>query len=243
MSAVAVAIGVSALVGAAASSSAANSAANAETNAANQANSTLQSQYNQTRQDNMPWLQSGQNALNQLNQQMPNLTRSFSLADFQQDPGYQFNLQQGQQAIERSAAARGLLDSTGTLKNLDSYTQGLASNEYQNAYNRYNQNQSNTFNRLAQMAGVGQQAAAQNQQAGAATAQGVANNLTGAGNATAAANIAQGNNITSLLNNGANTWAGYQAQQRGGGAGSYVNPVAGWQPTQLQAPTLGGGYP
>ena len=52
------------------------------------------------------------------------------------DPGYQFRLQQGQDALERSAAARGTLNTGGTLQGVMDYGQNLASQEYQNAYNR-----------------------------------------------------------------------------------------------------------
>lgn len=59
--------------------------------------------------------------------QAPNLT---------DDPGYQFRLKEGLGAIERSAAARGTLGTGGTLKDLMDYGQGLASQEYGNAFNR-----------------------------------------------------------------------------------------------------------
>lgn len=52
------------------------------------------------------------------------------------DPGYQFRLQQGTDALERSAAARGGLFSGQTGRDLTDYAQGLASQEYQNAYAR-----------------------------------------------------------------------------------------------------------
>jgi hypothetical protein len=52
------------------------------------------------------------------------------------DPGYQFRLGEGQKALERSAAAKGTLLTTGTLKSLDQYSQGLAAQEYGDVYNR-----------------------------------------------------------------------------------------------------------
>lgn len=52
------------------------------------------------------------------------------------DPGYQFRLQQGQQALERAAAARGTLNTGGTLKDVSQFGQGLASQEYGQAYGR-----------------------------------------------------------------------------------------------------------
>lgn len=64
-----------------------------------------------------------------------------------QDPGYQFRLEQENKAINNSAAAKGNLLSGATLKALASYTSGLASQEFQNAFSRWNT-----------LAGQGQQA-------------------------------------------------------------------------------------
>lgn len=214
MSAVAVAIGVSAVAGAAISANASQNAASTEANAANNASQVQQNQYNLSRQDMQPWLDSGRAGLSQLNQQLPNLTRNFSAADFQTDPGYAFNLQQGQQAIERSAAARGGVGGGATDKALMDYSQGLAGNEYQNAYNRFTNNQTNTFNRLASVAGVGQQAATTNAANGQATAAAIGNNLTSAGNAQAAGQIATGNSINSAIGGATNSWMQNQLLNR-----------------------------
>jgi hypothetical protein len=75
------------------------------------------------------------------------------------DPGYQFQLQQGQQALQRSAAAKGLLNSGATLKGLDRYSQGLAATQYQNAWDRNQALYANKWNRLGQLSGVGQSSA------------------------------------------------------------------------------------
>jgi hypothetical protein len=86
----------------------------------------------------------------------------------QNDPGYQFRLQQGLQALQNSAAARGGLLSSGTAKAINDYAQNEASNEYGNVYNRalntygtnfntYNTNQSNLYNRLAGVSQLGAQ--------------------------------------------------------------------------------------
>ncbi|WP_439684867.1 DNA transfer protein p32 [Cupriavidus oxalaticus] len=94
------------------------------------------------------------------------LLRNFTTSDFEADPGYQFRLGEGQKQIESSAAARGGLLSGAAAKALTKYNQNFASNEFQNAYNRFNTNQGNTFNRLASLAGVGQTATNQLQAAG-----------------------------------------------------------------------------
>lgn len=64
----------------------------------------------------------------------------------QNDPGYQFRLKQGQQALERSASAKGTLLTGGTLKDLTDYEQGAASQEYGNVYSRSLQDWQNQYN-------------------------------------------------------------------------------------------------
>ena len=65
------------------------------------------------------------------------------------DPGYQFRLDQGTGALQNSAAARGVLNTGGTLTDLINYGQNAASQEYQNAYGRaantYDMNRNNAF--------------------------------------------------------------------------------------------------
>lgn len=100
-----------------------------------------------------------------------------SAGEVENTPGYQFQLKQGQEAIENSAASRGNLLSSTALKGLDQYSQGLASENYASAYQRslgefqqryniFNQNQANQFNRLSQLAGTGQAAANEEGQLG-----------------------------------------------------------------------------
>lgn len=86
-------------------------------------------------------------------------------AEAEQTPGYQFQLKAGQDAMQNSAAGRGSLLTGRTLADLNNYAQGTASTNYQNtfnnaltqyqsAYNTFNNNQNNTYNRLL---GVSQQ--------------------------------------------------------------------------------------
>jgi len=69
---------------------------------------------------------------NQLNALMQNPS------SIQNDPSYQFRLQGGEQAINRSAAARGMGNSGNVLAELTKYGQGMASEEYGNQFNRLN---------------------------------------------------------------------------------------------------------
>jgi hypothetical protein len=52
------------------------------------------------------------------------------------DPGYQFRLNEGVKALEASASARGTLNSGNTLQDVLKYGQDYASNEFQNVYQR-----------------------------------------------------------------------------------------------------------
>jgi len=87
--------------------------------------------------------------------------RDFSMQDFQVDPGYAFRVREGMKALDRQAAARGGLISGGALKAAQRYGQDLGSQEYQNAFNRYQVNRANQLNPLQSMAGQGQTSAAQ----------------------------------------------------------------------------------
>jgi hypothetical protein len=131
--------------------------------------------YADTTANQKPFVQAGQQAINQLAAQTApggslaqqwNTPFSFTGVDLQNDPAYQFDFDQGTKAIQKSAAAGGSLVSGGALKDLNDYAQGYASNQfqqsyqnaltnYQQAYNVFQQNQSNTFNREAAVAGIG----------------------------------------------------------------------------------------
>lgn len=129
------------------------------------------------------------------------LLRDFGLEDFTKDPGYDFRLSEGEKGINRSLAARGGLFSGAAGKALSRYNQDFASNEYGNAYNRYNTNQGNKFNRLASLVGIGQTATNQTQQAGQNAANNISSNMIGAGNAQASGIMGIGNAISGGLNN------------------------------------------
>jgi hypothetical protein len=121
------------------------------------------------------------------------------MSDFQKDPGYEFRMAEGQKALERSAAARGGLQSGGFMKNLSRYGQDYASNEFANARNRFNEDRTLKFNRLSSIAGLGQTANNQIGSAGQNYANQVGNNMMGAANAQGAAGIANANMWGSTL--------------------------------------------
>lgn len=133
---------------------------------------------------------------------------------FQATPGYQFQLQEGLDAIDNSAAARGMLFSGDTMKAAQSYGQGLANQEY-NTY----------LNRLATGAQSGQAAAGNMANAGANYAQMGSNALGNYGNAAAAGWIGGTNALTGALNNTMGLM-NYQNAQSGGQANLMSTPWA-----------------
>jgi hypothetical protein len=123
--------------------------------------------------------------------QFGELNRKFGMSDFQEDPGYAFRMSEAQKALEKSAAARGGLLSGGTLKGVTDLSQNLASQEYQNSYNRFSNDQTSRFNRLAALAGIGQTATNITGQLGAHNAASMGDYATQAANAAAAGRMGQ----------------------------------------------------
>lgn len=189
---VAVAVGGAALVGGILQSNAAQNAANTQANAANNATEMQWNMYQQQRSDYEPWRQAGQTALG-------DLTKNNFMQNWQQDPGYQFRLDQGNKAINAAAAARGMANSGRTLKELTEYGQNFATNEYNNVYNRQ-------YNRLSALAGFGQNANAQNSANGNNFSNAANANMIGSANAAAASNMAQANAWGNALNTGVNAY-------------------------------------
>lgn len=205
--------------GAAISSRASKKAAQTQAASADRASQIQQENFEQTRKDLMPYKQAGDTSLSQLMGQMGSngyFNQTYTGQDIYSDPSYQFRLQQGQDAIQSSAAAQGGLLSGATLKALQNYGQESASQEYGNAYNRFNADQTNRYNRLSNLVGVGQNAAAQVGNAGAQTAQAVANNTMQGANALAAGQVASANNWSNTANNLGSMAAAYGIMNKKG---------------------------
>lgn len=208
----AVAVAGAGLVSADMSSNAAKSAANTQANSANQASQVEQNQFNQTQANLQPYMQQGTMALSDINKFMANPSMVAQL------PGYQFQLQQGTQAIDNSASASGLTGNT--LKALSDYGQGTAAS-YSNTY----------WNQLMQMANLGQTSAAGVGNIGASTANSIGQNTIGAGNAIAAGQVGSAGAINTGVNNGIQNWLLANQQQNNqqipgftsAGGGYYTN--------------------
>ena len=150
----AAAVAGSAVLGASAS----RSAANAQAAAADRAGDVQREIFERQVELGKPYREAGEAALNKL---IPLATEytPFGMDQFQADPGYGFRMSEGMKALERSAAARGGLMSGGTGKALQRFGQEMGSQEYQNAFNRYQTERQARLNPLQSLAGVGQTAA------------------------------------------------------------------------------------
>jgi hypothetical protein len=191
-----------------AQTAAANHAADLQSQASKNALDFQKQQYDTSQQQQAPYLAAGQSGLNALQYGLGiggtangsgvgqgSLTTPYSgtftaptgLTE-QNDPGFQARLQLGQDAIQRSAAAKGGVVTGGTAQSLNNEAQDYASNEYGNVYNRalntfgtnfnaYNTNQSNQYNKLAALSGTGQQTATNLAQQGQSASNNVTSNL------------------------------------------------------------------
>lgn len=221
---------VAPVVGGLAQADASRHAANVQADAANSATAEQARQYDLARSDAAPYRAAGTDALGRLNTGLAtgDMTRGFTSSDLANDPIYQKALQwatqQGTLAINRGAAARGGLDSGGTIKDITDYALNQAMLQGNDAFNRFNVTQGNQFNRNAALAGIGQTAVGQTNAAGANAANNISELMTGAGNARAAGIVGQSNAYTGALNNAANYYTGQQTLDKVLASGRGYNP-------------------
>ena len=138
----------------------------------------------------------------------------FGMDKFTADPGYAFRMSEGMKGLERSAAARGGLLSGSALKGIQRYGQDLASQEYQNAFNRYQTARTNTLNPFQSLAGVAQSSANTLTGAAGTLGQNIGSNIIGAGNAMAAGQVGSANAIAQGVGQGINFYQGQQYLNR-----------------------------
>lgn len=212
---------VATVAGSIISSDASKKAASTQASAADQAANNQMSEFNQTTANEKPFLTTGSEANQSLSDLLGisgntsasgygSLAQPFNASDFVEDPGYQFSLQQGTQALERSAAAGSGVLSGAAAKAIQTYGQGTGAQEYQDVYNRYNQNQSNLYSRLSGLSTQGQNAAGNLGSLGQSAAATAGNDLTSGATATSAGQVGSANalsgGLTALGNTASNVY-------------------------------------
>lgn len=219
---------------------ASENAADAQVGAANAAAGVQRQMFNQTQENLSPFMNTGKFALSDLEyllgmgmgrgdflsaypEKFGSLARPFSMSDFQASPGYQFNLQEGQKAIEKAARRSGKAYAPSTLQEIGRFSQGVASNEFNNERNAFRNFQNDLFNRVSGVSGSGQNAAANLGAFAGQAGNAIGNSITGAGNAAAAGMVGGANALS------------------GGLAGAYNNYLTDRILREAQRPTYTGG--
>lgn len=189
-----------------------NKAASAQRQAAAGAAQQLNASKNEAYGFLNPWSNAGGGALSPLtglltgssynyqNGQQNQLSPDQRMGLMQQSPGYQFRLDEAMKAIQGSQAAKGNLLSGGAMKELTQYSQGIASDEY-----------NNQIDQLFRLATMGQQS----DMAKANAAIGVGTNLAEASYSGGMGNVNKYNNIS----NASYGLMGSAAKAGGGGFG------------------------
>jgi len=214
-------------------SEAAGNAADVQAGAANRAADLQYKQYQENVARQKPFYDVGVNAL-------PELVKAskytpFVMQQFQQDPGYGFRLKEGQQALDRQAAARGGLISGGALKAAQRYGQEMGSQEYTNAFNRYQLERQARLNPLQSLAGMSQTTANTLGTAGQQMASNVGEAQQNAAAARASGYVGQANALTG----GLGTYLNYSQGQnminsmRGGGGGGALGGPNNFDPFNM----------
>jgi hypothetical protein len=213
---VAAAIAGSAVIGAYSS----NKASKAQQQAQREASAAEERMFNRQVELQEPFRQVGVNALPELVE--ASRYTPFGMEQFQADPGYGFRLKEGLRALENSAAARGGLLSGNAMRGITRYGQGLASEEFGNAFNRYQAERAARLNPLQSLTGMGQSSAATMAQQAGQYGQSLAQGAATMGNIRASGYTNTANALTGALGQGLNYYQNQQMMDR-----YFPSPTAG----------------
>jgi hypothetical protein len=235
MSAIATAIVGGAVIGGVASAYGSKTAADTQANAQESAQAQQMQMFNTIEGQEQPFLQAGQGATSALSSLLgitpggaaglPNgyLTQttgpfSFNPSSVTSSPGYQFAQSQGMQQVANNEAPNVGALSGPALKALTSYSTGTAEQYYNDYFNQaqsaYNTNfnaqqtqQNNIFDRLSNIAGIGQNAAGNLGNSGATLGTGAAQATAAAGASQAAGTVGAANAIGGAATSAGNGYA------------------------------------
>jgi len=214
---------------------ASQNAAQTQANSAQNATNAELNMYNQNVSRLSPWTNAGASAENSLSSLMPQLTSQFTAADYQNSPGYAYQLQQGSQAIADQASALGGVNSGKTLTALQTQGTNLANQNFSQAQQAYQNWQNQVYGMYSGIANTGANAAGQMAGIGAQTGQSIGGNIIGAGNAQAAGQVGAANAYGNSLSNLGNL--GLYAQMQGNPGGGFGSQ----DPNMLYTQNPGGG--
>jgi hypothetical protein len=214
------AVGGSALLTGFMGANAAKDAARTQAAAADRAAQMQMDMFNTQNEQQKPYREAGYTALKDIAGSKDYFTKQYGPEDFAAglDPSYAFRLKQGQMATDAALNRAGGLVGGNAMQGMQDYTQGLASTEYGNAFNRYQTQRGNIYNTLASIAGLGQTSLGQTTQAGTTAAGNIGQAMIGSGTAQAAGTIGAANAIGAGLQGAGNTYMMSQLLKPGGTA-------------------------
>jgi len=207
------------LIGGIMGSNSAKKAAEAQAAAAREQLALQRRMYEETTARNQPWLNTGMGANNRLATMLGtggnagdagygSMTNNFSMNDYlnNQDPSYQFGMDQGMNALNAQNAATGGSQSGAAMKAAQRYGQDYAGTKYQDAFNRYQNNRSNVYNMLSGQSAAGQASANNTAAAGNAYATGGGAAMGNLGAANASGYMGSANSYSNAIGNAMNNY-------------------------------------
>lgn len=220
----------SAIIGGAASARGASKAASAQSKAAQEAQATQERMLERQLAETQPFRDLSLQQLNRLAELYgPEglYTKTPTMQDLLIDPSYSFRLSEGEKALARMQAARGRYLSGGAIRAGTQFGQQLASEEFQNAYNRLMNQRATVTNALMGLGGIGPEMAQRNVEAMGGAGSNISNLQVGAGQARASGYIGQSNALANAL--------GQAAMGYGLARGGYFGAPTGTSGGNLQA--------
>jgi hypothetical protein len=188
-----------ALIGGSMQSNAAKSAANTQLQGAREAAQQQREMFDLLNAQQKPYREAGYGALNKINEMLPQFTRQFTAADLNANlaPNYEFMRQQGLGATAQGANVASPGSNVDLAKTI--FAENYAKSGYQDALTNFRNQQTDIFNRLSGIAGIGQTAQGQAQNLGSSTGTNLANLATGGANAIAGGQIGSANAMSNAL--------------------------------------------
>ena len=225
------------IVGGAIGANSAKKAAEMQAEAAARQLALQKQMYDETVARNQPWLKSGGAANDKLSNLLGTgdninapgygtMTGNFSMDDYlsNKDPGYEFGMNAGMNALNAQNAATGGAQSGAALKAASRYSQDYAGTKYQSAFDRWRSNRGDVYNMLSGQSAVGQNSANNTASAGNAYATGGGAAIGAGGAANASGYMGAGNAYNNAIGGAINGYNNNQLMSSLGQARLAVQP-------------------
>lgn len=214
------------LIGGNQQANASTNAANLQASAADKAAAQQMQMFNTLNEQQKPYREAGYGALNQINTMLPQFTKTFGPADLTAKlaPNYEFMRQQGLGATAQGANVASPGSNVDLAKTM--FAENYAKSGYQDALTNYRNQQTDIFNRLSGIAGIGQTAQGSAQTLGTQTAANIGQLGIGGASALGGGQINAANALAGAGNNIGNTGFLY----------SMLRPQSSANPLSISAP-------